>query len=209
MALELGKKLVKGERINLTKNVDDSNSEKVVNLCCGVNWSGIVHKGWFGTKRVEAVDLDSSVLLYDENKKCIGEVSFRNLNTSGIHHSGDDREGDTNGDDGLDNEVISINLSKIDSRASYLVFILNSYSHQKFDEIPYARIRIYEGTKSRVDNVLASYELSSGSEFKGKEAIVLGHMYKRNDWWKFKADGVCTSERSINEIAQGSALSVL
>ena len=209
MALELGKKLSKGERINLTKNVDDSNSEKVINICCGINWSGIVHKGWFGNKSVEAVDLDSTVLLYDENKRYIGEVSFRNLNLPGIHHSGDDREGDANGDDGLDNEVISVDLTKVNSKAMYLVFILNSYSHQKFDKIPYARIRIYEGTPKRVNNVLASYELSSDPDFVGKEAIVLGHMYKRNDWWKFKADGVCTSERSINEIAQGSALSVL
>lgn len=40
MALELGKKLNKGERINLTKDVDDANSEKVKNICMGANWGG-------------------------------------------------------------------------------------------------------------------------------------------------------------------------
>lgn len=209
MALELGKRLSKGERINLTKNVDDANSEKVSVICMGSNWGAITRKGWFGSKTTEAVDLDSTVLLYDKNKRYIDEVSFRNLRLPGISHSGDDREGDVNGDDGLDNEVITVDLSKINKKVSYMVFILNSYTHQNFDEIPYARIRIYEGTKSRVDNVLASYELTADPGFKGKEAIVLGHMYMKNGWWKFKADGVCTNERSINEIANGSAISVL
>lgn len=46
MALELGKKLEKGGRINLTKNVDDSKSEKVTEVCVGSNWGSIRRKGY-------------------------------------------------------------------------------------------------------------------------------------------------------------------
>lgn len=208
MALELGKKLNKGERINLTKNVDDANSDKVDNICMGANWGAITRKGgWFSKSTTESVDLDATVLLYDDNKVKVGEVSFRNLrnSNSSICHSGDDRTGDTDGDDGLDNEIIKVDLRRVPSNVSYIVFILNSYSHQSFDEIPYARLRIYEGTPTKVNNVLASYEATNMSG----EALVLGHMYRKDGWWKFKADGVCSTETSIDRIANGSALRVL
>lgn len=206
MALELGKKLEKGGRINLTKNVDDSKSEKVVNVCVGSNWSSIRRKGFLGSS-LEAVDLDTTALCYDSNKNEVDEISFRHLQNSNksIRHSGDDREGDANGDDGLDNEVITISLDRVPSNIEYIVFALNSYSHQKFNEIPYARLRVYEGTPSKVNNVLASYE---ASEMTG-EAIILGHFYRKDGWWKFKADGICSNERSIDEIARNSAVNVL
>lgn len=64
MALELGKKLSKGERINLTKNVDDSGSEKVMNVCVGSNWGAIRKKGFLGMgSSLESVDLDFSFML--------------------------------------------------------------------------------------------------------------------------------------------------
>ena len=47
-------KLEKGQRINLEK----SNGNKLVNLCVGVNWGAIEKKGFFGGKKMEAVDLD-------------------------------------------------------------------------------------------------------------------------------------------------------
>lgn len=208
MALELGKKLNKGERINLTKNVDDANSDKVKSVAMGANWGMIEKKGgWFSKSTKEAVDLDASVILYDSNKTKIGEVSFRHLTNSNgsIRHSGDDRVGDADGDDGLDNEVILVELDRVPSNVSYIVFILNSYSHQNFKQIPYARLRIFEGNARRVDNVLASYEATNMDG----EAIVLGHMYRKDGWWKFKADGVCTHEKSINEISMNSAKEVL
>lgn len=202
MALELGKKLEKGGRINLTKDVDDSKSEKVMNVCVGCNWGAIRRKGIFGSK-LEAVDLDTTALCYDSNKNKVGEVSYRNLQNSNksICHSGDDREGDANGDDGLDNEVITISLDRVPSNTEYIVFVLNSYTHQEFNEIPYIRLRVYEGTPSKVTNALASYE---SYEMTG-EAIVLGHFYRKDGWWKFKADGLCSDERSIDEISRGSA----
>lgn len=209
MALELGKKLNKGERINLTKNIDDANSDKVKSIAMGANWGMIEKKeGWlFKSVTKEAVDLDASVILYDQNKTKIGEVSFRHTrNANGsIYHSGDDRVGDADGDDGLDNEVIIVDLDRVPSNVSYIVFILNSYSHQNFNQIPYARLRVFEGNARRVDNVLASYEATNMDG----EAIVLGHMYRKDGWWKFKADGICTNEKSINEISMGSAKSVL
>ena len=193
--------LVKGQRINLTKTCE-KDSEEVRYAFVGANWSAIENRG-----RVENVDLDSTILLYDENKRLIDKVYFNHLSSidGSIKHSGDDREGDLSGDDSLDNEVIVINLDKVPSSIKYLVLILNSYTHQNFSEIPYARLRVYEGTPKRVNNFLASYE----AEKMNGEAIVLGHFYRKDGWWKFKADGICSSERSIDEISRGTAKDVL
>lgn len=202
--------LSKGSRINLTKNVDDSNSEKVESINIGVNWGKITVKstGFFGlskSEHKESVDLDLSVLLYDENKRLVDTVFYGNLSSRGgsIRHSGDDRVGDDE-NDGKDNEVIRINLSKVSKNVAYMVFILNSYSGQSFDQVPYANVKVRDGKL----NEMASYELSN-DEYKGNLAIVLGHIYRRGDWWKFKADGVATREKRISEISVNSAVSVL
>lgn len=202
--------LSKGSRINLTKNVDDPNSEKVEKINLGANWGKITVKstGFFGlskSEHKESVDLDLSVLLYDSNKRLVDTVFYGNLHSKdgAIHHSGDDREGDDESDD-KDNEIIKINLSNVAKNVTYMVFILNSYSGQSFDQVPYARVKVRDGNM----NEMASYELTN-DEYKGGLAIILGHMYRRENWWKFKADGVATRERRISEISVNSAINVL
>src|SRR5436190_18664961 len=96
--------LTKGQRINLEK----SNGVKVQSTCVGINWGAIEKKNWLGGVKKEAVDLDASCALYDDNKKIVGVVYFGNLRSkdSAVADSGDDLTGDMGGDDGLDNEVI-------------------------------------------------------------------------------------------------------
>ena len=124
----------------------------------------------------------------------------------GIRHSGDDTTGDMDGDDGLDNEVIQIDLSQIPAGVDKLGFVLNSYGNKyTFDEIPYASIRIYEGTPDRVDNVLAKFEVSNEPNFKNKVAMVLGSVYRHNTAWKFKAIGEPTNDRGLESLIASAA----
>lgn len=53
------------------------------------------------------------------------------------------------GDDGLDNEVIQINLGQIPTNIENVVFVLNSFHGHDFATIPFASIRLYEGTPSK------------------------------------------------------------
>ena len=96
--------LQKGQRINLEK----SNGSKLQNICVGINWGAIEKKGWFGGTSKEAVDLDASCALYDDNKNLLEIIYFGKLrsNDGSIAHSGDDLTGDMGGDDGLDNEIV-------------------------------------------------------------------------------------------------------
>lgn len=188
--------LEKGQRINLEK----SNGSKLVNICVGVNWGAIEKKGFFGSKK-EAVDLDASCAVYDDKKNHIDSVNFRKLISTdrAIKHSGDDLTGDLNGDDGLDNEVITLDFSQLTPAASYVAFFINSFRGQDFKDIPFASIRIYEGTPTRVSQEFARYDIANDASFAGNVSMVLGVFYKRNDEWKFNAVGVPTNDKKLEQ----------
>lgn len=185
--------LTKGQKISLTKE----NGQKLEKLCVGVNWGAIQKKGFFGGNKTEDVDLDASVGVFDSSGNLLEKVFFGKLDGQGIKHSGDDTEGDSGEDDGLDNEIISIDLTRVHPNASFLGLVLNSYTHIKFDDIPFASIRIYEGTANQVDNVVAKFEITNSPEFKGKECMILGGIYKNNGEWKFNSIGQATDDRSL------------
>jgi tellurium resistance protein TerZ len=187
--------LSKGQKINLKKdNGSDLNS-----FCIGANWGVIESKGFFGGTKKEAVDLDLTVGMYNANKELINTIYYKNISADGIQHSGDDRTGDVDGDDGLDNEVVSINLPQIPSNVDQLVFVLNSYNNQDFATIPYATIRLYEGTPKRVNEVVATYEIANDAKFSGFTSMILGKLYRRNGEWKFSAIGEPTRDGKLAE----------
>lgn len=186
--------LAKGQKINLKKN----NGSDLTTFCVGANWGAIEKKGIFGTKK-EAVDLDLSVGIFDNNKNLSEVIYFGNLESSGIIHSGDDRTGDVDGDDGLDNEVIQINLGQIPANIENIVFVLNSYQGQDFATIPFASIRLYEGTPSRVNEIVATYNIASDGKFAGYVSMILGKLYKRNGEWKFSAIGEPTRDAKLED----------
>ena len=209
--IDLGKKLEIGGRLNLSKT---DSGERINNkIFFGANWGAIPSKGFFGGSP-KAVDLDASIIVLDSNKRKIDTVYYGHKvsNDSAIVHSGDDLTGDTDGDDGQDNEVISIDLSRVDSRAEHLVFVLNSYRHQQFDEIPYMGLRIYTTDNNRPStstrdsgHILAKFDLKNGtndpdSTFVGREAIILGDAYRKDGEWKFKVIGRTTHDRDIASI---------
>ncbi len=190
--------LEKGQRISLEK----PNGSKLQNICVGINWGAIEKRGFFGTKK-EAVDLDASCALYDENKNLQEVVYFGNLKSKNgsVRHSGDDLTGDVGGDDGLDNEVITVDLANLSPSTTYVAFVLNSFRGQDFGDIPYASIRMFEGTPTRVNEVFAKFNITGGG-FAGHVSMVMGVFYKRNGEWKFNAIGEPTKDRKLQETVQ-------
>jgi tellurium resistance protein TerZ len=192
-------KLSKGQKFDLKKQ-DGSN---LTNICFGVNWGMIETSGFLGFGGgKEAVDLDASVGLFDENKNLVGKVYYQMLNAPGVSHSGDDLEGDADGDDGLDNEIITIDTTKLSPEVTDVVFVLNSFRGQDFAKIPFASVRLYEGTPTRVDKVYATYDISNDSSFKGKVSMILGILSKRTGSWEFTAIGEATDDRKLDQTLQ-------
>lgn len=169
-------RLEKGQRINLEKET----GAKLTNFCVGCNWGAIVKKTFFGlSSSVVDVDLDLSCLMFDAEGKPIDHIysplyRFGDRNVGlpngkvdsvdhALHHTGDDTQGDQNGDDGLDNEIITVDLNKVSSQTNSIVFFLNIYNNNEFSgdfsEIPYASIRMYEGTATKVHSVLHNMTL--------------------------------------------------
>lgn len=197
-------RLEKGQRINLEK----SNGSKLINFCVGCNWGAIVTGGGFlgFGKTVQDVDLDLSCVMFDANGLLVDhiysplykkEFLARYGMPAGkvdsceraLHHSGDDRKGDQDGDDGLDNEIITVDLSRVNPNVSQIFFFLNNCGREDFSQIPYASIRMYEGTPTRVKEVFASYDVAADSKYRGMTALIMGKLYKRNGEWKFSAIG--------------------
>ena len=191
--------LQKGQRISLSKE-----GKTLTKVCIGVNWGAIEKKGLFGKMKKTAVDLDASVGIYSEDKRLIDRVFFGKLSsdTGAIIHSGDDLTGDMDGDDGLDNEVIVVNLPKIRDDAAQIVFVLNSFQGQDFASIPFASIRIYEGTPDRVDEVFATFDIANDTTFSGKVSMVMGKLYRHSGTWKFTSIGDSTNDRKLEQTLQ-------
>lgn len=188
--------LQKGQKISLEKN-----GAQLTKMCVGVNWGAIEKKGMFRTT-TQDVDLDASVGLFDGNGNLVDTVYYGKLRGRGISHSGDDRAGDSGGDDGLDNEVIQIDLASVDSQVETIAFVLNSFNGIDFKDIPFASVRLYEGTPERVDEVVAKYDIANDSKFSGSVSIVLGKLYRHNGAWKFSAIGEPTSDRRLEQLLQ-------
>ncbi|MFH7019056.1 TerD family protein [Flavobacterium sp. FlaQc-47] len=212
--------LTKGQKIDLRK----SSGESLTNFCVGVNWGAIETRGFLGlSKNVINIDLDlSCILIDDQNKLCdhlysplyraevlqqFGLPVGKLLTVDGaLKHTGDDLEGDTGGDDGLDNEIITVDLSKVDAKVTQIFFFLNNAGKEDFSQIPYAKIRMYEGTPIKVVSEFASYNVSADPQYVNKRSIIMGKLYKRNNEWKFSAIGDPTDDtflgQTIHKIVQ-------
>lgn len=207
--------LTKGQKIDLRKKT----GETLTNFCVGVNWGAIETKktGFlgFGTRTVvEDVDLDLSCIMVDasgemldwiyspeyngylrKNKLPLGKLDSKDR---ALHHSGDDRQGDVGGDDGLDNEIITVNLNKVDAQIDKIFFFLNIYLNQgqnyDYSHVPFAKIRMYEGTPTKVNSIFSNYDIVTDSSYAGKRALILGKLYRRNGEWKFDAIGDASND---------------
>jgi tellurium resistance protein TerZ len=191
--------LTKGTSLNLIKE----NGHRMTQFSVGLNWGAISKRSFWGT-RYEAVDLDGSVALFDDENRCIDTVYYRQLISmdKAIRHSGDELTGDDNGDDKKDNEVITIDLLKLNRNVSQVVFILNSYKGQDFATIPYAHIRLYEGNSQRVVNMFAEYNVAAETKFSGYVSMIMGKLYKEKGEWHFKTIGEPTRDASLHQTIQ-------
>ena len=209
-------RLEKGQRINLEKG----NGSKLTQFCVGCNWGAVTKKTLFGlSSSVVDVDLDLSCIMFDNAGNPVDHIwsplyNFRGNVPQGkldsydgaLHHTGDDLTGDTAGDDGLDNEIITVDLNRVSPNVESIVFFLNIYNNNEysgdFSGIPYAYIRMFEptmrnGKVSGVKETFAQYDVSTKTDCVGMRALVLGKVYRRNGEWKFAAIGDAFPDKSI------------
>jgi len=218
--------LKKWSVINLVKP-DSNNSAKnksLNNICFWLNWGQIAKnnlenipekkgflkkisfklKTFFSSSSLE-VDLDWSCACFSKNNNLLKEVSFRNLKAYNwaILHSWDDLTWDSASawDDWKDNEIIQINLSKLPEEVETIFLFLNSFKKQDFSKISYASVRIFEWSFSKVENILASFEITKKEKYLKKIACIMWKLSKTEEWiWKFEAIWDPTKDENIKEV---------
>lgn len=199
LSKKTGINLKKGTSIKLEKD-----GTKLQQICIGLNWGAIKEYGFLSMltgPSTESVDLDGGVTLFSGGK-VTETIYYGNLNSSNrsVIHSGDDLTGDLDGDDGLDNEIITVDLTKIESHVDTIYIYLNSYKGQNFGDIPFSKLRIYEGTPERVNDVLATFNLSVEDKFEGYVSMIMGKLKRKGNNWDFIAIGEPVAARKIESI---------
>ena len=80
-----------------------------------------------------------------------------------------------------------MNLNQLNPKTEKIAFVLNSFRGHDFKTIPFASIRIYEGTPTKVKEIFATYDIANDPTFAGNVSMVMGVFYKRNGEWKIIA----------------------
>ncbi|MFI6870649.1 TerD family protein [Nocardia sp. NPDC050406] len=113
--------------------------------------------GWDPAVGGRNIDLDASVIAYDRRPKKMANVWFLKLSAfnGAIAHSGDNLTGAGEGDD----EVITVDLTRLPPDVYALVFTVNSFSGHKFDHVRHAFCRLVDDL---TNTELVRFELSQG-----------------------------------------------
>lgn len=98
--------------------------------------------GWEPAGRGRNVDLDASCIAFDAQRKKIETAWFMKLSifNGAIAHSGDNLTGAGSGDD----ESITVHLDGLPPEVCGLVFVVNSFSGQKFTDVKNAYCRLLD-----------------------------------------------------------------
>ncbi|MET9619022.1 TerD family protein [Kitasatospora indigofera] len=142
--------LVKGGSVSLEKNGKPFLSSVRMGL------------GWEPARGGRNVDLDASCIAFDAQRNKIETAWFMKLSifNGAIAHSGDNLTGEGSGDD----ESITVHLDGLPPEAVGLVFVVNSFSGQKFTDVKNAYCRLLDAGSSQE---LVRFDLTSSEPHTG------------------------------------------
>jgi len=183
--------LAKGQKISLNKEAGGS----LTQVTMGLGWDPVKKGGMLGGlfgSSGGSIDLDASCVMFDEARKVVDMVWFRQLKSKdgSILHTGDNLTGEGEGDD----EQIIVNLDKIPANIKSLVFTVNSFTGQTFDSVESAYCRMVD---SKNNKEIARYTLSG----KGNHsAQIMAKLYRHEGEWKMHAIGENGFGRTIEAL---------
>ncbi|WP_190214814.1 TerD family protein [Kitasatospora indigofera] len=142
--------LVKGGSVSLEKNGKPFLSSVRMGL------------GWEPARGGRNVDLDASCIAFDAQRNKIETAWFMKLSifNGAIAHSGDNLTGEGAGDD----ESITVHLDGLPPEAVGLVFVVNSFSGQKFTDVKNAYCRLLDAGSGQE---LVRFDLTSSEAHTG------------------------------------------
>lgn len=180
--------LTKGQSVNLTKG----DGKQLTRVRMGLGWDPVTKKGFFGGSKAKEVDLDASCLLFNSSGVLVDVVYFGQLQSKcgSILHTGDNRTGAGDGDD----ESITVDLTRVPANVATLVFTVNSFTGQTFNDVTNANCRLVDETSGLE---VANYTLSAHGSH---TAQVMAKVTRHGTGWKMTAIGQLGSGRTFDQL---------
>jgi tellurium resistance protein TerZ len=147
-------------------------------LQVGLGWDKVPTAGAMGTGAPD-VDLDASAVAFANRE--LGDLAFYNnlkFRDESVVHLGDNLTGKGSGDD----EVLSVDLTRVHPRIDTIFFLISSYHGHTFEWINNAYVRLVDDG----DVELARYTLTGGLDQTG---LVLAKIFRDGERWKLRAIG--------------------
>ena len=168
--------------IELTKGQEwvlaTEDGQPLTRLRMGVGWDKERTAGFIGTGRPD-VDLDASAVEFAGGQ--LADAAFyNNLETrdGSLVHLGDNLTGSGEGDD----EVITVDLSKVHPRVDVIVLLVSSYQGHTLEWIRNAYCRLFD----EQDVELARFRLTGGVPQTG---MAMATISRDGEAWKLRAIG--------------------
>ncbi|MER7854494.1 TerD family protein [Streptomyces bacillaris] len=154
--------------------------------------------GWEPAFRGKDIDLDASVIAYGPNRNHLDSCYFGKLTilNGAIKHSGDNLTGEGAGDD----ETIVVDLGRIPAEATGLVFTVNSFTGQKFNEVAKAYCRLIDDASGEE---LVRFDLTGAEPQTG---VMMAKLIKQfSGEWEMTAMGEFVKSRTVRGMVKPAA----
>jgi tellurium resistance protein TerZ len=180
--------LSKGQSVSLRKS--GGGSLTVVRM--GLGWQAAPRRGLFGNKSRQ-IDLDASAVMFAE-RQLADVVFFQHLvsNDGSVRHTGDNLTGGAGGED---DESIVVDLARVPEHVTQIVFTVNSYTGQTFQEVRLAHCRLVDESSGQE---LARYSLSGGGPHTGQ--VMAKVMRDAEGGWQMAAIGAPAGGRTFQDM---------
>lgn len=170
--------------ITLTKNDDAADLDGVTHLEIGVSWDTTAGSSgglWGKIKKNVGTDLDLIAVAMQGNDpvRLAGLDSLDPLQNGSLVHSGDNQSGKGEGDD----ELVTVDLSRIQANVTSIVFIGAAYKkYSSFDNARNISLKVYDATGGSATQVADIWPSLSAHG----NAIRIAKAFRVGNGWQFK-----------------------
>jgi tellurium resistance protein TerZ len=158
----------------------------------GLGWKAAPRRGLFGMRSKE-IDLDASAVLFADQQPA-DVVFFQQLvsKDGSVRHTGDNLVGGAGA--GGDDESIIVDLPRVPVHINQIIFTVNSFTGQTFQEVQDAFCRLVDETNGQE---LARYTLTGGGQY---TAQIMAKVFRSGSAWQMSAIGAPASGRTFKDL---------
>ncbi|AJT69307.1 TerD family protein [Streptomyces chattanoogensis] len=181
--------LSKGQQVSLSKS--DGGALNVVRM--GLGWQAAPRKGFLARLTAREIDLDASAVLFAGTQP-VDVVFFQHLisDDGSVRHTGDNVVGGSG--QGGDDESILVDLQRVPVHIDQIVFTVNSFTGQTFQEVQNAFCRLVDEANGQE---LARYTLTGGGSH---TAQIMAKVYRSGSGWQMAALGAPAHGRTFQDL---------